>query len=93
MPNISYTWAPGALERILANGVPFLDIEHALVRSHPVSRRYVGASLLRWTARGRDGGWLAVDLIETDRDDHYAVHGAHWCDTAEEAAIRTQLNL
>ena len=50
-----------------------------------VVRRHLGASL-QFAGRDRDGGWLAVALIEDD-DDQYTVTGARYLDDDEIAAI------
>jgi hypothetical protein len=48
-------------------------------------RRHIGASL-QIAGQDRDGGWLAVALVETD-DDQYIVTGARYLDEDEIAAI------
>lgn len=66
-------------------GVRWQAVTHVLRYAHPRVRHHIGA-LLRIAGYDRDGGLLAVTLIE-EADDQYLVVSARYLEGAEREAV------
>jgi len=84
VPDEVYVFTEQTYDNLAKAGVSPLAVTDVLYAGRVV-RRHIGASL-QIAGRDRDGGWLAVALVEDD-DDRYTVTGARYLDDDEVAAI------
>jgi hypothetical protein len=80
-----YVYAPGALDRLARNGVPWQAVEWVLKVARPVVREFIGVAVLRVTGADPDGHLVMVTCLETDVSDTYEIVSARYLDPDEAA--------